>query len=72
MTSCLPGLLQPSHVLHQALARKANLGVQFTSAAGKPVNYKVNPGREDQEALVIATAFNERGSCPAHCRIVTL
>lgn len=38
-TSGLPGLLQPSHMVRQALARKANLGVQFTSAAGKPVNY---------------------------------
>lgn len=38
MTSCLPGLLQPSHVLLQALARKAKVGVQLTPAAGKLVS----------------------------------
>lgn len=34
-----PGLLQPSHVLRQALARKANSGAQLTPAAGEPVSY---------------------------------
>lgn len=38
MSSCLPGLLQPSHLAPQALARKAGSGLQFTSAAGRPGN----------------------------------
>lgn len=54
MTPCLPGLLQPCHVLCQALAGKADFGAQSTSAAGKSVNYvesrgitlKVTPGQQ--------------------------